>query len=231
MNAAQDRAGRHKITPANAFATVNHARIAARLPLLSEPVLPLVGPPVLPPVTLTATHRGDAFVLTLTSPAPYGQAVCLQAAPPRVPGSPTSAPPSAFKPIGTLPSLAEGPNTITDLYTARYGTPEVGAEIPLRLVAVSDAGLRSPALLAAAVSHLPIAPAPFQQAHDSKSAGSITPPGTRKAMSCRTSERQRYKLLRPRGPGLSLAKCFTPPAQAPACRFIPPAHAQVQYTA
>lgn len=154
VNASANRTGRHKMTPANAFSMVNSARITAYLPIVSEPVLPLTGPPVLPAFRLEAGSSSGAFSLQLLTFGGLDCQICVQAAPPVAAGKTTYST-WAFKPIG---AVSGQPNTsdITALYTAKYGVPEVGAAIAVRLYAVSPAGLRGGDLLITTV-YLPAA--------------------------------------------------------------------------
>ncbi len=54
--------------------------------------------------------------------------------------------PSDFKPIGLIGGITSSRN-IADLYTAKYGVPEVGSAITVRLYAVSDTGVRGSDLI------------------------------------------------------------------------------------
>ncbi len=150
MNASLSRTGRHKMSAANAFSTVNSSRLVCALPVLDEPVLPLNGPAAFPQIRLVATHSGSAFALNIVSSTPFSDMVCVQAAPPVAAGR-TSYSHSAFKPIGTVGGLTSGANNIAALYTAKYGEPEIGSAIALRLYAVSASGLRSNGLVVTAV--------------------------------------------------------------------------------
>ena len=47
-------------------------------------------------------------------------------------------------PLGVLSSLPSGVTTVTGLFTARFGVPEVGTDIALLLARVSPNGFKSP---------------------------------------------------------------------------------------
>lgn len=158
LNDAQGRTGRHRLTPMNAFSIVNSGRLPFNLPLLTDAPADLAPPPMLPPVEAQAnTATGDAnadFTLSVTAPA-YPHPVQVLAAPPAPAGKPTY-PDAAFLPIATLPGLSPAaPTDLGPAYQSRYGVPEPGSQIALKLIAISPAGVRGLALLLA-----PTVPAP-----------------------------------------------------------------------
>lgn len=153
LNTNQGRTGKNKIHPANAFITLNAARLACGCCCLSDAPADLAAPSVLPPVTVqTSSPAADtAFALTLRCAA-YPHMVQILASAP-TPAGKTTFPDNTFKPLGSLPSLSgTAPIDITALYTAVYGTPPSGAQIALKLMAVSPAGIRlAPIMLVAIV--------------------------------------------------------------------------------
>lgn len=152
MNASANRTGRHMMSPSNAFSAINSARLTAQMGVVSEPQLPLVGPPAFPPMTLVATQNGSAFALNIVCYTSLMFQICAQATAPS-PAGKTSYSPSDFKPIGLIGGITSSRN-IADLYTAKYGVPEVGSAITVRLYAVSEAGVRGSDLILTTVYQL-----------------------------------------------------------------------------
>jgi len=149
LNAQKNRTGRHKMTPANAFTTLNSARLACGLTIQSNASADLSAPPILPaiavqssaPATAQAAVGTSSFVLNLTCPTAYAQPVHILAAAP-APAGKNTFPDADFKAIGSLPSIQGDGDNIAALYAAAFGTPEPGSQIALKLVATSDAGIR-----------------------------------------------------------------------------------------
>ena len=172
LNQTHNRTGRHKISPANAFVTLNSARLACGLTVISDAPADLTAPPLLPAVTVqtsapaTAQALGTgAFSLNLTCPAAYTQPVHILAAAP-APAGKTTFPDADFKAIGSLPSLQGDGDDIATLYSAVFGTPEPGAQLALKLIATSDAGIRlTPLVLTGIVTTAPAADAKKSPLH------------------------------------------------------------------
>lgn len=153
LNTAQARLGRHTLSAANAFNICNSGRFALNLDILSTAPQgsDFTLPPALPPILVNASSTEGQLTLTLTSQmGPVSRPLQILAEPPQIAGKPTC-PDKLFAPIGALPSLASGTTDIAALYIAKYGIPEAGCEICLRLVATSEVGLRRAPLLVTAI--------------------------------------------------------------------------------
>jgi hypothetical protein len=130
LNASQNRAGKHKLKPSNAFVALNSA----------PPILPAVTVDASAPATAQAISTA-AFTLTLLSNG-YASAVHILASPP-APAGKNTFPDAVFKAIGFLDNLTAGQSDdIASLYAAAFGTPEPGAQIALKLIGTSSSGIR-----------------------------------------------------------------------------------------
>ena len=150
LNSQQNRAGRSKMTPANAFVTLNNAILAIGGDILSDAPTDLSAPPVLPAITVQAHNVANVFTLKLDAGV-YENSICIFAAPP-MPAGKNTFPDNAFKTIGFVTVLAPGAvNDLTAMYKAAFGTPEPGAQIGVKLVATSNTGIRLSPLLVTGV--------------------------------------------------------------------------------
>lgn len=145
LNTAQGRTGRHRMSAANAFKMCAAGRTAVGLPVqLDAPTgAALSMPPGLPNVLVNATNSEGTgqFKVTLTPQTAVANPVLIFCAPPQIAGKVTW-PDGSFAPIGHLNTMTAAPNDISAMVAAKYGPTEAGMELALRLVVISDAGLR-----------------------------------------------------------------------------------------
>ena len=157
LNAQQNRVGRHKLSAANAFVTLNSALLASGGYVQATAPANLAAPPILPPVTVqssgpaTAGDTSTLFSLTLHCIG-YENALCVLAAPPS-PAGKTTFPDTDFKVIGALDELGPDGTDITVMYKSVFGAPPPGAQVALKLIGTSNAGIRlSPLVVMGIVS-------------------------------------------------------------------------------
>ncbi len=162
FNAGQGRTGRHKLSAANAFCILNSSRLMLLQPIQTAAPSDIAPPPVMVNVSASATTptpgEGANAKFSLLVYAPnYDYTVQILAAAPAPTGKPTF-PDKAFAPIGFVQSLSATGTDIGNAYAARYGTPQPGAQIALKLVPVSSAGVRrTPLVVLATVTAAPAA--------------------------------------------------------------------------
>ncbi len=157
LNAQQGRVGRHKLKAANAYCILASGNLAAGHPLPTNAPSSIAPPPRVPALTLNAAASGIAedgtvsFSLVLASPLPYSCALQVLAAAPN-PGK-TTYPDTDFAPVTVIGSIPPGDTfDLADVYSQRYGAPELGAQVALKLIAINPAGVRlAPLLLCATV--------------------------------------------------------------------------------
>jgi len=148
LNAQKNRTGTHKISPANAFVTLNSARLACGQPVLTDAPADLRAPALLPDITVHTSAPATAQAAVGTAPfllnlvgTLYSQPVHILAAAP-APAGKNTFPDADFKAIGSLPSLQGDGDDIATLYQSVFGTPEPGSQLALKLIATSDVGIR-----------------------------------------------------------------------------------------
>lgn len=163
LNAQQGRVGRKRLSPGNAYCILGSGNLAAGQDLPTEAPANINPPSRMPPLTLSATSFGTAedgaetFSLILSSSVAYAHFVQVLAAAPN-PGK-TTYPDTDFAPIEVMGSILVADYDLAHAYALRYGTPELGAQIALKLVAISAAGVRLPPLLLCATVTAPAASA------------------------------------------------------------------------
>ncbi len=148
LNAQQGRVGRHKLSAANAYCIIGSGCLTLRQFPPTDAPASLAPPPLLVNVSLTSaaptvsedgTSTG-AFSLLVYAPS-YNFPVHVLAAAPS-PGAKPRIPDGAYAPIALMDSISTSGTDISYEYAARYGVPEIGSEISLKLVAISPVGIR-----------------------------------------------------------------------------------------
>ncbi len=163
LNFDQGRTGRHKLSAANAFCILNSGRLLAMQPIQSDAPQNIAPPPVLTHVTADASAPmpgaadNAAFSMTVYA-LNYNYNVQVLAAAPAPSGKPTF-PDKSFAPICVVPRISVSGTDVGYAYAARYGTPQPGAQIALKLVPISDAGVRRVPLVILATVTAPLAEA------------------------------------------------------------------------
>lgn len=140
LNAQKGRTGRHKLSAANVYVSVNSMRRLCLLPDTDIAPTDFSLPGEIPTVTVVSSVGSQPFSVRLTGTA-YSSAIEISAANGVAAGKLSTAD-TAFARITTLPSGLAVSNTITAAYVAVWGQQEAGAQIAVRLTAISDAGIR-----------------------------------------------------------------------------------------
>ncbi len=148
LNAQQGRVGRHKLSAANAYCLIGSGCLALRQFPPTDAPASLAPPPLLQNVSLasaTPTVNEDgstkgAFSLLVYAPS-YNFPVHVLAAAPS-PGAKPTIPDSAFVPIALMDNISPNGTEISYEYSSRFGIPEIGSQISLKLVAISTVGVR-----------------------------------------------------------------------------------------
>lgn len=167
LNAQQNRTGRHKLTAPNAYCSIGSGCLALNQFPPTDAPANLAPPPLLVNTSLTAAapvpsedgSTNGAFSLLIYAPN-YNFPVHVLAAAPS-PGAKPIIPDTAFVPIALMNTISPDGTDISSEYAARYGIPEVGAEVALRLVAISRVGVRRNPLT---ISGIVTAPPPSSDA-------------------------------------------------------------------
>lgn len=147
MNLNEGRTGRHKLSAANAYFIIGSGCLALRQFPPTDAPASLAPPPMLVNVSLTSAapaaeaQPGTApFSLLVYAPT-YTNPVQVLAAPPAIGGKPTF-PATSFAPITLLDTIPPDGIDISSDYAARYGVPDIGAQIGLKLIAMTPQGVR-----------------------------------------------------------------------------------------
>lgn len=144
--------GKPRISAFFLFAQLNTALVnAGGQPITVPPSAP-VYPPTLPKqMTLTCTAVPGRFALNLAA-GPYASAVVVYAAESVMAGTNVYRE-SAFKVIGSLPSLGAGAANLASLYAAAFRAPQAGEKVAIKLMGVSSAGYTTTKQFIAAVTN------------------------------------------------------------------------------
>ncbi len=162
LNAQQNRTGRHKLTAPNAYCSIGSGCLALNQFPPTDAPANLAPPPLLVNTSLAAAApvpnedgtTNGAFSLLVYAPN-YNFPVHVLAAAPS-PGAKPTIPDSAFVPIALMDSISPVGTEISYEYSSRFGIPEVGAEVALRLVAISRVGVRrNPLTISGIVTAVP----------------------------------------------------------------------------
>ena len=142
LNARQGRTGRQKLCAANVYVSINSARRACAMPDTDSAPTDFSLPVELPSVQVTATAAAGRvpFGLTLFCAGYATAAVCVEAANGVAAGKPKT-PDSGYAVLTMLTDGLDTINDITSVYSQVWGDQEEGAQIAIRLTAVSAAGI------------------------------------------------------------------------------------------
>ncbi len=86
--------------------------------------------PELAPASLVITNNAGAIKLALSCPSSPGENTIIRAAKPQSAGRSKT---NDYRIVGVCPAPALGSSDITALYTARFGAPEVGTKVFVRV--------------------------------------------------------------------------------------------------
>lgn len=165
LNAQQGRVGRNKLSAANAYCSIGSGCLVLHQFPPTDAPANLAPPPLLVNTSLAAAaptvsedgSTNGAFSLLVYAPS-YNFPVHVLAAAPS-PGAKPTIPDSAFVPIALMDSISPDGTEISYEYSSRFGIPEVGAEVALRLVAISRVGVRrNPLTIIGVVTAAPLPP-------------------------------------------------------------------------
>ena len=147
MNLDEDRTGRQRLSAANAYFIIGSGCLALRQFPPTDPPASIARPPMMVNVSLTSAvptaeaQPGDAPFSLLVYAPNYLNPVQVLAAPPAIGGKPTF-PDNSFAPITLLDTIPPDGVDISNAYAARFGVPEIGAQIGLKLIAMTQHGVR-----------------------------------------------------------------------------------------
>lgn len=140
------------LTGAQAYASINGTLATVGAPAISDSPSAPAQMPAFPTITLAASRTGAAngpFTLSIESAAYNGQVIIKAVRPVRAGRNSFS--PSAFRQIGTEAGLSAGSTSLTAMYVAKFGTPNVGDKIAVMLVPVTNNGFQGGHYIAIAV--------------------------------------------------------------------------------
>jgi hypothetical protein len=139
----------YNLSGAQAHAQINGVLSAIGAPPVSDPPSASDAPGQLPTITLTATENGALLQLRVVSAAYAGRVMIFATKP--VSAGVNYFSKSAFRLIETSDNLAAGSTSISASYVAKFGLPALGQKIGVKLVPVSDTGIRGGNYLAFAI--------------------------------------------------------------------------------